>query len=362
MRSSLEDKKFMARAFQLAKLGKNKVAPNPMVGAVLVKNGKIIVESWYKKFGGSHAEKLILQTAQKKKINLHDAIFYINLEPCVDFKTKKTPACTPEIIKTKPQRVVIAIKDPNPAVNGRGIKALQKAGIKVDIGCLANQAKKLNEKFIKRASTGRPFVALKAAMSLDGKIATRTGNSKWISCAKSRKLVNKIRDEYDAILVGINTVEIDDPMLSGTKRNPKRIVLDSTLRINICSKFLRDNNVLIVTTKRAPKPKVDFLKKRGYDIKIFPQKISISPLLRFLTQKKINSVLVEGGAEIFGSFIDTKCADRLYWFISPKIIGGQNAKTAVAGKGISKIAQAIQLKKITTTKIGKDILIEGELS
>lgn len=346
-----KDVYFMERVLKLAKRGEGAVSPNPMVGAVLVRKGKIIVKAWHKIFGGPHAEKLVLSRAQGGDT------LYVNLEPCVFFDWKKTPGCVPEIIKSGVSRVVIAMKDPNPKVFGRGIRQLRAAGIHVDAGLLQQEAEKLNEKFVKWMRTGIPFVGMKVAMSLDGKIATKTGDSKWITSEASRAWVKKLRDTYDAILVGSHTVLRDNPVLAGAKREPKRIILDSKLRISPRAKILRDNNVILVTTNRVPKSKINFFKKRGIFLKIFPKKIQLNPLLRFLGKQRISSVLVEGGSEVFGSFIDEKLVDCLYWFIAPKIIGGRKAIPALGGEGISSMRDALKFKNWKIQKIGADILI-----
>jgi diaminohydroxyphosphoribosylaminopyrimidine deaminase/5-amino-6-(5-phosphoribosylamino)uracil reductase len=324
----MNDERFMKRALELAKRGISSVSPNPMVGAVLVRKGKIVAQAFHKKFREPHAEKLVLAYARRGDT------LYVNLEPCVFFEGKKTPGCVPEILKSKISRVVIAMKDPNPKVSGRGIRAMRRGGIRVDVGCLRKNAQELNEKFVKWMRTGIPFVGMKVAMSLDGKIATKTGDSKWITSDASRRWVKKLRDTYDALLVGSRTVLLDNPTLAGAQREPRRIILDSQLRVSPRAKVLRDNNVIFVTTNRAPNSKIHFFKKRGIPLKIFSQKIQLHPLLRFLGKQNISSILVEGGSEIFGSFMDKKFVDRLYWFIAPKIIGGRKAKTAVGGEGI----------------------------
>ena len=227
--------------------------------------------------------------------------------------------------------------------------------------------------------TGRPFVCMKVAMSLDGKIAAKTGDSKWITSETSRAWVHELRDTYDAILVGIGTVAKDNPQLAGKKREPKRIILDSMLRISPKAKVLRDSNVILVTTTRAPRNKIQYFQKRGIVCKIFHQrptrgkakriprqegatfKISIPPLLRFLAQQGVSSVLVEGGSEVFGSFIDKKMVDRFYWFIAPKIIGGRNAKPAIGGEGVLKVARSLQLKNWSVHEMGTDLLIEASI-
>lgn len=359
LRFSPQDEAFMRRALVLARRGKCAVSPNPLVGAVLVSGRKIIGEGWHKKFGGPHAEVAAIASARRRKNSVKNSILYVNLEPCVSFRAKKTQPCVSALVAAGVACVKIAAKDPNPPVNGRGVNALRKAGIKVETGCLETEAKLVNEKFIKWISTGIPFVGMKVAMSLDGKIATRTGDSKWITGGRSRRLVHELRDEYDAILVGAETALRDNPMLKGKKTQPKRIILDSKLRVPLNSNIFRDTNVIVVTTIRAPRAKIRALKKRGIQTKIFPKKITLPPLLRYLGSCAISSVFVEGGAEVFGSFIDAHLVDRFFWFIAPKIIGGREAKNAVAGAGIEKISNALPLLNYSVRKIGSDVLIEG---
>lgn len=329
----------MKRAYDLARRGEGKVFSNPAVGAVIVRDGKIIAEGWHKRFGGPHAEIEALKYARKKKKNVKAATMYVTLEPCVHFG--KTPPCVPEIIKAGISRVIIAAKDPNSIVNGRGIKALKKAGIKVEMPDM-------------------PFVAMKVAMSLDGKIATRTGDSKWITSGESRAHVRRLRDMHDAILIGIGTALKDNPNLAGKKTCPRRILLDSELKILPKAKLLRDKNVILVATARAKKSKFRLLQKRGFHIKIFQKRILLRPLLRYLKKQNINNILVEGGSEIFGAFLDAKLVNKLYWFIAPRIIGGEKAVPAVGGKGMLKMAKALEFSVIASRFIGKDIFMELE--
>lgn len=365
------DEYYMEKVLNLAKRGEGFVSPNPMVGALVVKSGKILWQAWHRKFGALHAEKELFGKLMKKRPHnkgaqkgngkslLASATLYVNLEPCVNFNGKKTPDCVSVIKESGISRVVIAMKDPNPSVFGRGIRALKKAGIEVLLGCLEKEAQRLNEKFVKWQHTGLPFIAMKVAMSLDGKIATKTGDSKWITSEKSRKFVKTLRDSFDAVLVGSRTVVMDNPGLAGKKREPLRIILDSTLRVSPRAKVLRDLNVLLVTTNRSPQSKRDFFLKRGFTLKVFPKKIELRPLLRFLAKQGMSSLLVEGGSEVFGSFVDSKLVDRYYWFIAPKIIGGRSATPAVGGKGISRMRDALTVKKIQVLKMGPDILIKA---
>lgn len=345
----------MKRALGLAKKGAPFAFPNPLVGAVLVKNGKIVSEGFHARFGGDHAE---IAAIKKAGAAARGCTLYVNLEPCAHFN-KKTPPCAPHIIKAGIKRVVIATKDPNPLVNGRGINKLEDAGIKVDVGILRVEAEKLNEKFVFSMKNKRPYVAMKVAMTLDGKIAASTGDSKWITCEKSRGYVKTLRDNYDAVLVGINTVLKDNPVLSGAAREPKRIILDSSLKIPVFANVLRDGNIMLITTDKAPKKKINFLNKMGAEVKVFKDKIDIDPLLRWLHVKGISSVFVEGGSGVFGSFVDSKKINKIYCFIAPKILGGKDSIPAVSVRGAKFMKNALQLKFENIQKIGSDVLIEA---
>lgn len=355
---------FMRRALRLAKRGEGLVSPNPLVGAVLVLKGKIIAEGWHHIFGGDHAEINALKNARRRKKKIAGvslgASLYVTLEPCVH-SNKKTLPCVPALIDSGIRRLIIAMRDPNPEVSGQGAKALQKAGILVTLGCLEQEARAMNEKYIQWIKTGIPFVALKVAMSLDGKIATRVGDSKWITGETSRAEVKKMRDQYDALLVGCKTVCLDNPTLAGEKRNPRRIILDSKLHIPETANVLRDANVLVVTTFAAPAEKIARFQKRAIPLHII-KTISLPSLLRYLGRQNISSILVEGGAEIFGSFLDQKLVDRFFCFMAPKIIGGASARSAVGGKGIAKIEQALLLAEVKCRRFGSDFLISGRLA
>ncbi|MBI5413137.1 bifunctional diaminohydroxyphosphoribosylaminopyrimidine deaminase/5-amino-6-(5-phosphoribosylamino)uracil reductase RibD [Candidatus Peregrinibacteria bacterium] len=355
-----KDEFFMRQVLELAKQGESFVSPNPMVGAVIVCDGGIVA-AWHRKFGGPHAEVLAISLAEKKKMSVKGGTLYVNLEPCVDFEGKKTHGCADAIIKAGIKRVVVGMLDPNPRVARNGVKALRKAGISVDVGCLGAEAQKMNKVFVKFIKTGVPFVTVKIGMSLDGKIATKTRESKWITGEISRAKVKKIRDANDAILVGINTVLHDNPELCGAVREPLRVILDSRLRCKPDAKVLRDSNIVIIATARAAKSKIKLLEKCGARVKILGKKIEINPLLRYLGKIGISSVLVEGGSEIFGSFIDSKCVDKVYWFIAPKIIGGRDAIPAVGGSGITNLKNALSLRTKHIHRFGEDILIEGTL-
>lgn len=349
---------FMQRALFLAKKGAKKVSPNPLVGAVLVKDGKIIGEGYHRAFGLPHAEIEAFKSAKKRGHTIKGATLYVTLEPCMH-EEKKTPPCVPAVIESGVSKVIIAMKDPNPKVSGRGIQALKRAGIATEVGLCGAHAKELNAPYIKWITTAIPFVAMKVAMSLDGKTATRTGDSKWITSQKSRTYVHELRDTCDAILVGSHTILLDNPILKGKTCEPIRIILDSTLKTPLTANVLRDSNVIFATTDRAPQKKIRVLEKLGVRVKVFPKKISIVPLLKYLGSVGISSVFVEGGAEVFGSFIDSKQIDKVYWFIAPKIIGGSNAKPATSGMGVAFIKNAMNLTNMQTKQIGTDLFIEA---
>lgn len=349
----------MKKALALARKGEGQVSKNPMVGCVITKNGRVVAEGWHKKFGRPHAEIVALKKI-KNPASLRDAVMYVNLEPCVHFG--KTPPCALKIVSSRLRRVIIGMKDPNPVVFGKGISVLKKAGMKVDVGCLEKECLGLNKVFLKNMKTGLPFVALKVAMSLDGKIATRTGKSKWITSEVSRNFVKKLRNDFDAIVVGKNTVLRDDPFLSGSKREPIRIVLDSSFETPLSAKVFRDHRAILVTTSKASRSKLQHLKKKNISIKIFPKKIQLTLLVHWLFRKQsIASILVEGGSEVFGSFFDEKLIDKVYFFIAPLIIGGKEAKPAVGGKGTDSLRRALRLTGWKLQGFGSDFLVTGNI-
>lgn len=348
-----QDEKFMHLALSLAQKGRGLVEPNPMVGCVVVKNGRIIAEGHHGHFGGAHAEKIALEELDQKKSR--GATLYVNLEPCVHFG--KTPPCVPKILKSGIARVFIAMKDKNQKVAGKGIRILKENNLKVFTGLLEKEARKLNGHYIKN-SRKRLYVALKIAMSLDGKIATRTGNSKWITSEASRKYVRKMRDEYDAILVGKNTVIRDNPSLKGHTKEPIRIILDSQFTSPLSSKIFQNKRAILITTLKAPSSKLKNLAKKNIMVKKFAGKIRIPPLLQYLKSIGISKLLVEGGSEIFGSFIDERAVNEIFFFIAPKIIGGHSAKPSIGGRGIALLQNALKLKFKKIRKIGQDILLK----
>ena len=349
------DEYFIDEALRLAERGIGWTNPNPMVGAVIVKNGKVIGRGYHKKAGGPHAEIEALKSANR---NIKGATLYVNLEPCTHFG--KTPPCADSIIQSGIRRVVCCTLDPNPKVHGRGVAKLKQAGVIVSVGLKAQEAQALNQAFFTFHKKRRPFVAIKFAASLDGKLATRTGDSKWITNEKSRVFSRDLRSQYQAILVGVNTVIRDNPHLGARKRgcrDPVRIILDSTLRIPLDAIVLRDTNVLVATTSRASVSKIEKLKKLGIPVLVFEgDEVPLTKLLSELRKKEIISLLVEGGGEVLGSFIDAKVVDKAYAFFAPLLLGGVGS-VSIGGKGTDRITKALHLRNISVKSFDDNILI-----
>ncbi len=353
---SRSDGSFMVECLRLAERGRGWVNPNPMVGAVLVKNGRIIARGYHKQVGLPHAEIEALKRAGTKA---RGATLYVNLEPCNHFG--RTPPCTDAVIAAGIRRVVCAAQDPHAIARG-GIEKLRKAGIQVSLGVCEKEARELNEAFFTFHEKGRPLVAIKFAVSLDGKLATRTGDSKWITNEKARSFARALRGEHQSVLVGINTVLKDDPHLGVRqrgRRDPLRIIIDSTLRIPFRAKVLRDSNVLVITTTRGSAAKKKHLEARGVHVRVIQgSRISVKKLLTVLREKEIVSVFVEGGGEVLGSFIDAKIADKVYAFYAPLIIGGAGSST-IGGRGARTLGEALRLKHVTIRPFKNDVLVEG---
>lgn len=357
------DEKWMRLALELAKKGEGFVNPNPMVGAVIVKNGEVIGQGYHTMFGQAHAEVEAFKNAKK---STEGATLYVTLEPCSHYG--KTPPCADLVIDKKVKRVVVGILDPNPLVSGRGIKRIKDAGIDVTVGVLEYECRKLNEIFLNYIEKKKPFVLLKSAISLDGKIATSSGESKWISCEESRKRVHEIRGKYSAIMVGINTVLEDDPLLTCRlegKKSPIRIVVDSSLNIPINSNILKtskDVKVIIATTENADLEKVKQLQDLGVVVLKIDKKderVDLKKLILKLGEMNIDSILIEGGGTLNFSALQQGIVDKVEFYIAPKIIGGIESKTSVEGKGISSLSDAFNIEFSDFYKVGEDILIQG---
>ena len=357
---------FMRMCLELAKKGRGAVSPNPMVGSVVVKNGKVISCSYHKRIGGLHAEAIALNEAGKKA---KGAALYVNLEPCSH--AGRTPACTDAIIKSKIKHVYCSMIDPNPLNNSRSIKILRKNNINVNVGLLKKDAERLNEVFIKYITKKMPFITLKTAESLDGKIATRQYDSKWITSDASRSYSHKLRSEADAILVGVNTIVKDNPLLTSRRpRSPIKVILDPDLRIperaKIFSRHSPSLNIIAILKESlkssAILKKIRRLNKKGILVITChgrSGKIDLKFLLKELAELEISHLLVEGGGRTSAGFIEADLVDRVLFFIAPKIIGGKDAITSVEGHGVDKVRKSLKLKDVKIEKIGEDILVGG---
>lgn len=366
------DKFYMNIALQLAKKGKGKVNPNPLVGAIIVRDGVILGRGYHKEYGKAHAEVNAFLDAKE---DITGATMYVTLEPCSHYG--KTPPCVERIIENKISRVVIGMIDPNPLVAGKGIEKLKKSGITVTVGVLEEECRKLNEVFIKYITKNEPFVVLKTAMSLDGKIATSRGESKWITGEKARNEVHNLRNELEAIMVGVDTVIIDNPELTcrlENGRNPIRIIVDSTLKIPLNSKVLKNQDeakTIVATKKEAIEEKVKKLEALGVTVlkisddkeyennNIRNKKVNLNNLMKELGKLNIDGVLLEGGATLNYSALQEGIVDKIQVYIAPKIIGGLNSKGPVGGTGIEFLKDAFKINDLTSKFIGEDILIEG---
>jgi len=356
------DEYYMNLALKLALKGKGRTSPNPMVGALVVKNGRIVGSGYHEKAGSPHAEALALDYAGiKAKV----ANLYVTLEPCTHFG--RTPPCVDKIIKSGIKKVIVGMVDPNPLNNGRGIQILRTQKIKVEVGFLEDKLRKINEAFIKYITKKVPFVTVKVGQSLDGKIATRTGDSKWITSDRARAYAHRLRSGYDAIMVGVNTILRDNPKLDTWfyQRHPAKIIVDSQLstpqEANI---FSRRSSVIIVTLPVKPGQETANRKTLAQKAKILEVKekdgqINLKDMLKKLAHLGITNILVEGGGTLIGALFDEGLVDKIIFFISPKIIGGKEAISSVMGRGIARVDRAIKLREAKLRKIGGDFLIEG---
>lgn len=376
----MNEKFYMKRTLKLALKAEGLTSPNPLVGAVMVKNGEIIAEDFHKKPGTPHAEALAIEKAGD---NARGSILFVNLEPCCHTE-KRTPPCTKAIINAGIKEVVIAMEDPNPMVSGKGIMELQKAGVIVKFGILEEEAKRLNEFYVKYITTRKPFVILKTAMTLDGKIATPQGESRWITGEKSRKLVHQLRSKVDAIMTAIGTVKADDPLLTPrlTKgKNPKRIIIDPELDIPLNSKILQTPPETIIVTKESSKLGLDnsnignkmqdniskaekkriLLDKNIQLIEYEGEKLDLNMLMETIGKMGVTSLLIEGGSSLNAYALEYNIVDKVMFFIAPIIIGGKESFPAVGGKRFKKLSEAYKIKNSKVRRIGEDFLITGYL-
>lgn len=361
----MNEEEYMRLAIRLAKKARGRTSPNPLVGAVVVKNGEIVGKGFHKKAGEPHAEINALNDAGKKAAG---GELYVNLEPCNHYG--RTPPCTKRIVDSGIKKVYVGMEDPNKNVAGGGIQCLKDNGIYVKQGILKDECQNLNEAYIKYITEKKPFVILKSAASLDGKIATRVGDTKWITNEKSRAILHRLRDEVDGILVGIGTVMADDPELTTRLKDrkgkdPVRIIVDSKLRILPGAKVLNSESeaeTIIATTELAPKEKIKKIEALGARVLVVGSKdsrVDLGELVYELGKLEITSLLIEGGAEINGSSLDSGIIDKVLFFYAPKIIGGTGALNMIGGEGIEKLSDAVNLRDIKVRRLGDDILVEG---
>lgn len=380
--SSARDTRFMRVALRLAQRGFGATSPNPMVGAVLVRSGGVLGRGWHHRAGEPHAEIEALHDGQRRGKSSAGATLYVTLEPCCTHG--RTPPCTQAIIAAGIVRVVVSASDPNPAHSGRGFRILKRAGIEVVHGLLAAESARMNEAFNHWIVSRTPFVTVKAAMTLDGKIATASGESKWITGEEARTRAMYLRRGSDAILVGINTVLADDPALTVRRtdgageggaasaagelaRQPRRVVLDSLARTPLTSRLVSDEHAhqtIVVSTRAAAKSRLLALQKR-VTVMVAPLRRG-HPDLRWVLQRlgelDVTSLLVEGGGEVSASFLEQGIAHRVAFFYAPKIIGGHNARKAVGGRGARRWSEVIRLTDVETITVGRDILLEARVS
>ena len=360
------DVQFMSRTLELAQKGQGLVEPNPMVGCVIVKDNQVIAEGFHRKYGGDHAEVDAIKNASQ---SVSGSTLYVNLEPCSHHG--KTGPCATAIIDSKVAKVVIAMQDPFEKVAGRGIEMLRQAGVEVEIGVLESSARNLNAPFIKYVTEHQPWLIAKWAMTLDGKIATSTGDSKWISNEQSRAIVHQIRARVDGIITGSGTVLADDPMLNArtekVSRVAKRIVIDSKAKLPIDSKLVRSAKeipvIIVADSKIATDGKLSSLRSSGVEVLDLPKNEQRLPsLLKVLAvEYQMTNILLEAGGNLLGECFDAKVVDESHIFIGNKIVGG-SAKSPVEGNGVAKMAEAIQLESQTMQTIGSDIYIQGRVA
>ena len=372
----MPEEKYMRRAIELAKKGSGHVNPNPLVGAVIVRDGEIIGEGYHECYGQLHAERNAIANAKKRGNSLEGSTIYVTLEPCCHYG--KTPPCTEAIIEEKIARVVVGSDDPNPLVSGKGFQMLREKGIEVIPHFLKEECDAMNHVFFHYIRTGTPYVAMKYAMTMDGKIACYTGDSKWVTGEESRAHVQTLRNHYKGIMAGIGTVLADDPMLNCRiegGRDPIRIIADSHLRIPMDSQLVRtagQQPLIVACLPDADEEKAAQLQEKGVEVLRIPgvttaditeeqkEVISLPVLMKELGARKIDGILLEGGGQLNESALQAGIVDRIYCYIAPKIFGGAQAKTPVEGQGLTRAADAWQFNRIGMQDFGQDILLEYE--
>jgi len=356
------DIRYMRMALHLAEKASGRTSPNPMVGAVLVRSGKVIASGYHRRAGGDHAEIDALKRAGRKA---RGATLYLNLEPCSHYG--RTPPCADALIAAKIKRVVAGMADPNPLVSGRGFRCLRQAGVQVHSGVMEAECRKLNEAFIKYITRGLPFVLLKAAASLDGKTATANGSSRWVTGRAARRRVHELRNRYDAVVVGVGTVIADNPQLTCRipgGRNPVRIVLDPRLRIPLTSRMLTEQgSTIVVANLGAPQRKAARLERLGAEVWRIPSRrdeMSFAAVLKKIAEREMVSVMIEGGAITAGLALAAKVVDKIAFFYAPKIVGGDGLPI-LSEIGTKDMSQSRPVKRVEVERIGDDILLTGYL-
>ncbi|MCM8748430.1 bifunctional diaminohydroxyphosphoribosylaminopyrimidine deaminase/5-amino-6-(5-phosphoribosylamino)uracil reductase RibD [Thermomicrobiaceae bacterium CFH 74404] len=368
-----EDRRWMRRALALAWRAQGRVAPNPAVGAVLVREGEVVGEGATRPPGGSHAEIVALQQAGERA---RGATLYVTLEPCAHYG--RTPPCVEALVAAGVRRVVVALLDPYPEVCGRGLARLRDAGIEVEVGLEADAAALVNAGYLKRLSTGLPEVTAKYAMTLDGRIATRSGHSRWITGELARREAHRLRDQHDAVLVGVGTVLADDPLLTvrlppeeageGGPHHPLRVVVDSRARTPATAAMLHPDTpgrTLIACTASAPAERLAALEAAGAEVLILPGSeggVDLVALLRALGERGVNRVLVEGGGRLLGRLFDLGLVDQVVAFIAPVLVGGCQAPGPVGGRGVATMDQAWRLQGVELCRLGPDVMVAGRLT
>jgi diaminohydroxyphosphoribosylaminopyrimidine deaminase/5-amino-6-(5-phosphoribosylamino)uracil reductase len=361
---------FMGEALELAARGRGYASPNPLVGAVVVKGGRVVGRGWHARFGGPHAEAAALKAAGRKA---KGATLYVTLEPCAH--VGKTPPCVDAIVAAGVATVVLGARDPNPQAAG-GVAALRERGVRIVTGVLERQCRELNAPFYKFVRTGLPLVSAKWAMTADGKIATARGDSRWITAAKARAFAHELRAAHDAVLVGIGTVLTDAPVLTarlgiagpdGSSWQPRRVILDSRARTPTRAPLWTAGNagpITVFVSQQADPARIKALTEKGAEVIPLPsveERLSVAGVLKALAERGVLSVLIEGGAEVLGSFLDARAVDRAYVFIAPKIIGGRDGVTAVRGDGVDRVSQSQEMRIKGVRRFDQDLLIEGLL-
>jgi diaminohydroxyphosphoribosylaminopyrimidine deaminase/5-amino-6-(5-phosphoribosylamino)uracil reductase len=362
----------MTLALRLAAKGRGRTSPNPMVGALVVKNGRIVGRGYHRGPGQPHAEILALNHAGPRA---KGATLYVTLEPCCHL-LKRTPPCVPVVTQSGVRQVVVAMTDPNPMVKGRGIAGLRRAGITVTTGIAHKAAGKLNQAYLHWVKTGRPYVILKAGMTLDGKVATAKGESRWITGPLARQDAHGLRSQVDAVIVGVGTILHDDPTLTArlsnrplklAPRQPLRVVLDSRLRTSptamVCTEQDRAKT-LIVTTSRASRSRRGLFDRAGVEVVSCSTKngcVSLPALMTILGKRGITSALIEGGSTVNAMAVREKLVNHVVFYLSPTLMGGQDAKAVIGGRSPMRLAQALPVHNLTIRRIGKDLVMEGDL-